>query len=187
MARVLKKVSSSIRGLTQIPFRCLATSGGIFYRQGFTESGPQDANNVQAIFDIVSEAADKVGVPILTPRYAYHRDNFKLEFPKYSGLQFTPENFWGWRSERLARADCVVAVRLPGQFSESSAVEFGWFVKHLETKGVQDPWKRIHLLIQKGDVVKTTMLRNANMKEYNPDNLEELSLHFEKVFQNLIP
>lgn len=123
-ANVVDPDQAELRALFEQLHRC----GGkkkVFLRQGFTESGPEEARQVQRVFDDIKCLAEEFGnTELLWPAIALHRDNFKSWFTEHTGIEFTANNFWNYRRPMIEEADLVISVR--SGLSESTSLEIGY-------------------------------------------------------------
>merc|ERR1711988_501649 len=157
---------------------------------GFTESNEDDCKDIQDVYNLIAEYADKYGFDLLDCEdtdssipTAYHADNFKPCFEARTGLKHTADNFWSYRSEKLRRADYFLVVRTG--VSESTNVEVGWKLARESFSSSTDVamedadrWDRVIILKTDPNPIKTTMLRNATVISAK----EELT----KVLQNVM-
>jgi len=108
----------------------------IFLRQGFTESNEDDCKDIQDVYNLIAQYADKYGFDLLDCEdtgssipTAYHADNFKPCFEARTGMKHTADNFWSYRSEKLRRADYFLVVRTVSANPPMSRWVGSWHVK----------------------------------------------------------
>jgi len=94
----------------------------LFIRQSYTEADADDRQTIQGVLDLIrSRDGTYYNIDLLTGAKAYTKDNFKDEYKKETGFDFTPDNFRTTRFELLNNCDGMVIIRTG--LSESTAFE----------------------------------------------------------------
>lgn len=155
----------------------------LFVRQSFTECGPEEAQIVQGVLDLLQELNGRpYALESLTGLHAESQGSFRLAFAQASGRAFTPHNFRCHRFALLDRADAMIVVRTG--LSESSAVEIAYNI----FKGRQAP---IFFAVWRQAPIKTTLLREldelATVRYLDFDHPRELRGPLLEFFRLLVP
>jgi len=124
----------------------------VFVRQPYTEAGAEEQRVVADVLGLLDEFN---GAPqpfnYLVGARAENADTFKRSFETETGIAFTPDNFRGYRMQRLDSTDLFVNIRVG--LSESSAFELGYHI----FRGRCTP---VLYLVWKRAPIKTTLLRD---------------------------
>ena len=124
----------------------------------------------------MAESYSKIGVDPHKPVVVYEEE---------TGMPFTPDNFWRDRSQYLFNADIVFCVRTG--LSESTAAEIFYTLGKQEAQTGRFDKDKFHILACKGrGEVRTTMLKQFNIVEYDPEDLSAITAHIKQALEKRV-